>query len=150
MKHHLLFSILYFSLFTTVSHAQTLSRQVLASSGLSENAFTIGETFTLSLGEMPRVSQGFHQPEMNTSAVTEAGEWTFAVWPNPAHEYLNIRTSRGAFQWELLDNLGRIVLQGSGRDEEEIGIIGLSRGSYFLRIYHTGDPTVITSQFIKL
>ena len=79
---------------------------------------------------------------------------TIQIYPNPAQQHLNIFWEReygNDFNYKVIDNLGRVVLEGilSGdKLQNTIAIEQLSNGIYFLQIPMQNAPN-ITTKFIK-
>jgi hypothetical protein len=56
------------------------------------------------------------------------------VYPNPAKEYIIIKTEQeGDLSYEIFNSAGRMVLSGNALNGQQIDISGLSKGIYVLR-----------------
>lgn len=56
---------------------------------------------------------------------------TFSVYPNPAHEYINVKSTgkTTSIQWQIIDLNGRVKLKGEGINQQ-IPLNELSPGTY--------------------
>ncbi len=68
-------------------------------------------------------------------SVHELSDVLIKVFPNPANDELNLVTPFGSFDYELIDLLGRSVMQGQCTGTEtKIGISNLQSGCYVLKV----------------
>jgi mannan endo-1,4-beta-mannosidase len=65
--------------------------------------------------------------------ISRSGSSPFTVFPNPAHETVNI-IGEGMMRLELLDMTGRIVLSSTG-PANQVNLQPFENGIYFLRFY---------------
>ncbi|KQR93499.1 hypothetical protein ASG01_10010 [Chryseobacterium sp. Leaf180] len=71
---------------------------------------------------------------------------SFSIFPNPAHDVLQIRSKEKIVKTEIYDVAGRI-LKTSVSDNEEIDVSDLPNGDYLIKIF-TKDK-ISTEKFIK-
>jgi len=124
-------------------NAQTLSQTVISSSGdhfqngTASLSWTLGEPIINSLENgSARLSQGFHQPYLTVSQVSEYETTNpVRVYPNPSSAMLNIEFSNsGEYQVELLDILGRILQSYEIRGNHiELDLNDLPAANYMIR-----------------
>ncbi len=70
------------------------------------------------------------------------------IYPNPAGDVLYIKTNSGAtLQYAVYNILGKLILNGEGKEFNKLDISNLYPGHYFIRVIEKG--TVFTKQFIK-
>ncbi|MEO8151019.1 MAG: S8/S53 family peptidase [Bacteroidia bacterium] len=72
---------------------------------------------------------------------------SFAVYPNPATDVLNIETSKhlNKFSYEITDITGRAII--NGKAQQQISVAKLNAGIYFIRI--SGDGIYEVEKFVK-
>lgn len=70
----------------------------------------------------------------------------FAVYPNPAKEYLNIQTKENITSAEVINVLGQSVMKLNSV-EESLNISSLTRGMYILKL--VSDRGISTKRIIK-
>jgi hypothetical protein len=66
------------------------------------------------------------------------------IYPNPAAEYIAIKGNgeQSFFRVELIDVSGRVVRSGQVSDQERFSLLGLSAGTYYVRINQGANTTV--------
>jgi hypothetical protein len=121
----------------------SLSPQVYASAGTHYTAsnfqisYTIGETVTSTIQNNNNIlTQGFHQPDKNTSGVEIAeNNWGIQVFPNPTSDLLNIQlnNNNNRFEYQMFDDRGRLVegIQFNGTNTSK-NISQYRAGTYML------------------
>lgn len=73
---------------------------------------------------------------------------SLTIFPNPATEWLDLRTSLGNARWEISDVHGRMMTQGPvNGTAARIAVGTLARGTYFLRV--VGEIETRTMRFQK-
>jgi len=132
-------------------HSQSLSPQVIASSGNSFTTascrieYTIGEVVTASLTSGGNtLTQGFHQPEIRFASFENyADEYAFTLYPNPTDQFVTVAsTKRDDMRVHLFDALGKSIQVSSVFQEKiTIDMQTLSAGNYVLMITkENGEP----------
>lgn len=67
------------------------------------------------------------------------------IYPNPAHNTLNITTD-SAKSYEIYDMMGKMIMSGNVSDSQ-INVSSISEGLYFIKVYT--DKKCLTEKFIK-
>ncbi len=71
-----------------------------------------------------------------TTGIDEQGIREMNVYPNPANEYLNVELGLDAYQWSIVDGLGKVVKSGQVNQAyqlQQIDIRDLANGIYFFK-----------------
>jgi hypothetical protein len=128
----------------SVSYAQSLSPQVIASSGTSFSSasakleFTIGEVVTTTLTASGNtLTQGFHQPELQFASLENYNSgYTFTLYPNPTEQFVTVEsTKEDNMQVHVYDASGKSILVSSVFQQKiTVDLQTLAAGSYILRI----------------
>jgi|GEM_PF-7093438 len=69
------------------------------------------------------------------------------IYPNPVIDLLHIANNQAAYQYEILDPLGKTILTGKQHDKNTIDVSFLNSGMYLLRI--TNDQNIVIMRFVK-
>lgn len=132
---------------STMANAQTLERQLVASTGGSASAGSIQLDF--SVGDLVvntttttdlMLTQGFHQTyDFSTSVVaSEVATFNIVAFPNPTRDQITIRVDGGteAITYTLMDGLGRTILtaQTGTWNGTVLDLSDMAAGSYFLLV----------------
>lgn len=73
---------------------------------------------------------------------------TIFIYPNPANDILNVKTTQRFEKVEITSLLGQLIYsQAITEDNFQINIADLTSGVYFIRL--TGDNGMITKKFVK-
>lgn len=91
----------------------------------------------------------FYTITVGTAGLLENG-CQFEVFPNPAIDVLNIKTSNKVSEFEVLDLSGRILIQKKVNTENvliSVNLSSLSAGNYLLRLNILGEKRLI--KFLK-
>jgi hypothetical protein len=153
------FYLIISALFIITAHragAQLFTPEVIGSCGEYDNSaaihlsWTIGEPVITTLkGGSLTLTQGFHQPDENVSAVASApvaGDAEQAVlYPNPFRKQLYVRapSSWTYFDIEVVNSFGDVVItrQRIDRDKYAVDFSNLPSGSYIARIWVRDSKT---------
>lgn len=145
-----LFVLTVFIFFFFFSKAQSLTPDVIASSGnyfssaSGSIAWTLGETMIETYSSFGNfLTQGFHQPfSISTGIVSFSGEMNIWVYPNPASETLSIEfqnVPEGNYVMEMYDMLGQKIYSKEifvpKKFLERLDTKNFSAGVYVLNIY---------------
>lgn len=124
--------------------AQDLSPEVVATAGetFSSNSltldWTLGEIMTESYSGTIVLTQGFHQPDNNTTSLEDLASLfgTIKVYPNPTTDLIVIETEQaGGLDLLLYDMTGRTVLHKNvSASSSQLNLSGLPDGTYLLRL----------------
>ena len=91
--------------------------------------------------------------EQTNSVKTDRISSNLNVYPNPAYNSINIKSTGNQFsansQVSILDIQGRIMLTHNFSHSQTIDISSLTFGSYFIRIEDKAEGTITTSRFTK-
>lgn len=148
----------------SMTHAQSLSQVVVASSGVTISgasntlSFTAGEAVIGDIANGESLGQGFWLGAIE-GVVLSNEDFTFevnaTVYPNPVTEYLNLSFKDMAgedFEIMLYDNLGRQVFQKeltSSSSTETLSFNHYSSGLYILNIIQRATNKSKTFKIIK-
>jgi hypothetical protein len=150
MRKHLLLLIAV-SGYTGIASAQSLSPQVVASSGNrfsnggSEIEFTIGEVLTSTLtGGGSTLTQGFHQPEIQFLSLDNySDEYVFELFPNPTEQFITVKSPKADnLMVQVYDANGKSVLVSPVfKQQVTLDLQNLAMGSYVLMVStESGQP----------
>ena len=131
----------------TFTYAQSLSPQVIASSGTtfssasSKLEFTIGEVVTTTLTTSGNtLTQGFHQPKVlfAISAIDNKGE-KISVYPNPVvdHVLVDFSGAEGNHLVEIFDMRGQLLKRELVVDKQKqikISFLEYANGIYLINV----------------
>lgn len=150
MKKHLLL-LLGASGSIGIASAQSLSPQVVASSGNSfsnagiEIEFTIGEvvTSTLTAGGNT-LTQGFHQPQIQFASLENyAADYVFELFPNPTEQFITVTSPNDEeLKVHVYDGNGKAILVSPVFKQQIIlDLQSLATGNYVLMVStESGEP----------
>lgn len=68
-------------------------------------------------------------------------EVSFGVYPNPASDMLNVVTDAENYEYQLINSIGQVVINGKANGNKSINVSELN-GVYFLRIIADGNTIV--------
>jgi len=148
-------------------HAQSISRQVVASAGSATSnsagslSSTVGEIViaTATSGSF-LLTQGFQQPDANPTGVENTKQVTvnYNLYPNPAQDVITLslqsvgEISAGLY---IYDASGRLLLQqdkavvNATRYNQTFNIASYAAGNYFLKVVNATGNEVKTIPFTK-
>jgi hypothetical protein len=115
-------------------------------------AYSVGQVnYTTNFSTSGSSSQGVQQTyQISTNDLAEyEGSNLFSVFPNPTSDFFNLKSNKNLIgsKYEILDNLGRIVLTGVLLNENQIvDMTELSRGIYNLQVMGASSKTL---NFVK-
>ncbi|MGB3079672.1 MAG: T9SS type A sorting domain-containing protein, partial [Saprospiraceae bacterium] len=150
-------SLLFISLSTTSTYAQTIERQVMSSAGETMSRgdfkldFTIGETVAQTFTNGNQLSQGFQQVWLMTTAVSDPkSDWNISLYPNPTVGLLNIE-SEDPLKARIVDVLGKAVLEAHTESGHgHLDLTSLPTGTYFLMLNHESKADVKSYRIVKI
>ena len=89
---------------------------------------------------------GQSMPEIVTVEVNTIGlgEETvmFAIYPNPAKDFININTNAVKYEYQLINGLGQVVVSGTANGASQINVSNINKGVYFLKVVADGEATI--------
>ncbi len=66
----------------------------------------------------------------------------FSVYPNPAKDHINVVTNAQTYEYQLINSIGQVVLNGTLNGNDQISLGGLNKGMYFLKVVADGETTI--------
>lgn len=133
-----------------MANAQSIERQVTATSGSSGTGaniavdYTIGETIVLTAtGGGNTLTQGFHQPASAPVGIKDLTAFNYNVYPNPFTDYVQVELTTeqtSTVKLQLTDLYGRVVYNreigavSAGNNLYNINTSALAAGTYILSV----------------
>ncbi len=139
MKHIFLSVTLLSSAY---SFAQSMERQVVASSGGQSNVsgtqidWTLGEVVVgTATGSGYTVNEGFHQTFIKVTSIDEVVKWDIELYPNPTQDYihLNPKSFNQEYKLRLFDSSGKSLLESNNSGSSKVNLEFLPNGVYILQ-----------------
>ncbi len=148
-------------------YAQSLSRQVLASSGghSSNSAGSVSSTvgeLVINTGTSGSflLTQGFQQPDANPVTGSVKGQQIrvdYELYPNPSRDVITLSlnaTENINVNMYVYDAAGKLMqqpvtLQGAGNYKHNLYITAYSAGNYYVKIVNATGSDVKTIPFTK-
>lgn len=143
--------------------AQSIAPMLIGSCGQVFTGSTIilewsaGETAVSSfIAPSSLLTEGFHQPNLIVTAVTESQAILMEVWPNPVAEILYLRFTQGSsepLRVDLYNPLGQCVLHNVWSEtssELQISLVHLSAGAYTLVVGGNSMTQTLSWNILKL
>jgi hypothetical protein len=154
MKKTLL--LFFVSVVSSYATAQTLSPEVISTSGTSMSNgtttldWTLGEPATATLDNSSNMlSQGFHQPSIVVTAIADAATLNeVKVFPNPTIDVVQIQfiTNQKNTLVELYSVDGKLLEKQSVNSQTaEMNMSAYPAGTYFLRINNSDTHQLVKS-----
>ena len=75
-------------------------------------------------------------------SINDVANTEFLIYPNPANDVINIRTSAQRYEYQLVNNLGQVVLNGVSSGENVISVENINNGVYFLKLVADGETSI--------
>lgn len=66
----------------------------------------------------------------------------FSVFPNPAKDYINIVTNAQSYEYQLINSIGQVVMNGTLNGNDQISLSNINKGMYFLKVVADGETTI--------
>lgn len=148
--------------FATVGFAQSITPDVIASSGAhftnfnAQLSFTVGEVIIETVSSVnSAITQGFHQPEDSLTGMEAnlPGTMEVYVFPNPFQSRLTIQMqhNRIPMTLELYDLTGKLLYTQkiqANKSTVELNLASFSSSGYLIRLV-SGDGRYHTSYIIQ-
>ncbi len=64
------------------------------------------------------------------------------IYPNPADDVLNINANAESFEYQMLNSIGQVVMNGVANGSVELNVSDLDNGVYFLKVIANGNAKV--------
>jgi len=145
--------------FSVITHAQSVSPEVIATSGQQfqngqlQLEWTLGEVVTETESNGNAVlTQGFHQPEIKITGLEDLSpDWAMSVFPNPTSGLLNVQfePQTETLQFSIIDLGGKQVLSSRSSQSFQLHLEQLAPGSYFLNVRSQNGSLRKTYQILK-
>ena len=74
--------------------------------------------------------------------INEFGNVRFSIYPNPAHDVINIESNSKRYEYQLMNNLGQVVMKGDLSGENAISVENVDNGVYFLKLIADGEVSI--------
>ena len=90
-------------------------------------------------------NEGQAMPAMVTVEIgvgIDENEVMFAIYPNPAKDFININTNAVKYEYQLINSLGQVVISGTANGEYQLNISGINKGIYFLKVVADGEARI--------
>ncbi|MCI4669026.1 MAG: T9SS type A sorting domain-containing protein [Bacteroidia bacterium] len=142
--------------------AQTLSRQVISSTGSANNqlSYTVGESVVkTAIAGSFILTQGFQQPDETAVNVKKPIEVlvNYKLFPNPSHDkvFLELNSAQALdLKFDMIDMAGKQVrnaeqIKFNGKVKKEIDLTHVASGNYLLRIMTASGEAVKSLKFTR-
>ena len=80
--------------------------------------------------------------KVNGDGINEFGKVEFSIYPNPAKDVININSTAQKYEYQLMNNLGQVVLKGAVSGENAISVEDVENGVYFLKLIADGEVSI--------
>ena len=90
-------------------------------------------------------SEGESMPVSVVVVITESIEENnvmFAIYPNPAKDFVMINSNASKYEYQLINNLGQVVISGASSGEHQIDVANINKGVYFLKVVADGETSI--------
>ena len=74
--------------------------------------------------------------------VNEFSNVKFSIYPNPAKDVINISSTAKSYEFQLMNNIGQIVMHGCLSGENTISVENIDNGVYFLKLIADGEVSI--------
>jgi hypothetical protein len=152
-------SFIVLMLFSINTYCQTISKQVIASTGNSFNntnnnvCFTIGETIVeIMTSSNYQVGSGYHQSLNMTLLSIENynAQVSLKLYPNPVSAYLFIKQEIShPLLITIFDINGKTLLEKNMENDFSIDVSALTNGMYLAQIKDLSNSSINTYKFLK-
>lgn len=78
----------------------------------------------------------------STESIDESSAMEFKIYPNPAQDVINIESNIQKYEYQLINNIGQVVMRGMLSGENTISVENLNNGIYFLKLIAEGEVSV--------
>ena len=72
----------------------------------------------------------------------DENEVMFAIYPNPAKDFININTNAVKYDYQLVNSLGQVILSGTANGAQQINVSNINKGMYFLKVIADGEARI--------
>ena len=92
-----------------------------------------------------KYADGESLPEMVTATIdctsVDENAVVVGIYPNPAEDVLNVKANVSSFEYQLINNMGQVVVSGKANGETRINVSELN-GVYFLKVIANGNAQI--------
>ena len=67
---------------------------------------------------------------------------SFDIYPNPASDVINIKSNAQRYEYQMINSLGQVVLEGVSSGENTISVANMKNGIYFLRLVSDDEMSI--------
>lgn len=75
-------------------------------------------------------------------SVNEFADVKFMIYPNPAKDVINISSNAHRYEYQMINALGQVVLDGMLSGENTISLKNIDKGVYFLKLIAEGEVSI--------
>lgn len=75
-------------------------------------------------------------------AIEEYENEMFAIYPNPTKDVINIKTNAQRYEYQLINNIGQVLMSGMSTGEHTIYLENIDKGVYFLKLIADGEMRI--------
>ena len=72
----------------------------------------------------------------------EVNNVKFDVYPNPATDVINITSNALRYEYQMINSLGQVVLEGVSSEDNTISVANMQNGIYFLKLVADGEMKI--------
>ncbi|MBE6337875.1 MAG: T9SS type A sorting domain-containing protein [Lentimicrobiaceae bacterium] len=72
----------------------------------------------------------------------EVNNVKFDVYPNPATDVINITSNAPRYEYQMINSLGQVVLEGVSSEDNTISVANMQNGIYFLKLVADGEMKI--------
>ena len=72
----------------------------------------------------------------------EINNVSFDIYPNPASDVINIKSNAQRYEYQMINSLGQVVLEGVSSGENTISVANMKNGIYFLRLVSDDEMSI--------
>ncbi len=80
--------------------------------------------------------------KVDGDGINEFGKVEFSIYPNPAKDVINVNTTAQRYEYQLMNNIGQVVLKGIMSGENAISVENVDNGVYFLKLIADGEVSI--------
>ena len=64
------------------------------------------------------------------------------IYPNPAKDVINIKSDAQRYEYQIINSLGQVVLDGILSGDNAVSVENINKGVYFLKLIADGEVSV--------
>ena len=74
--------------------------------------------------------------------INEFSRVEFMIYPNPAKDVINIKSDAQRYEYQIINSLGQVVLNGILSGDNAVSVENINNGIYFLKLIADGEVSV--------